>query len=188
MLYAACRMLHAACCMLHAPHTFTAPAHHTGEPHQPHIIANDFEPCHTPPVPTPSSFLPPPQENIRRVGEVAKLFADTGIITLVSFISPYARDRDLVRERATPGTFVEVYMKTPLQVGAGVAVYVSVRRLLLCCCRGLTYPELCAAAAWLRRCGAAVYVLCRAAVYPIWSRCLIWCRAAVQLCGITTWS
>ncbi len=65
------------------------------------------------------------------MGEVAKLFADTGIITLVSFISPYARDRDLVRERATRGTFVEVYMKTPLQVGAVVAVCLALAAMLL---------------------------------------------------------
>ena len=40
-------------------------------------------------------------ENIRRIGEVSKLFADAGIITLVSFISPYQKDRDAVRERYT---------------------------------------------------------------------------------------
>lgn len=51
------------------------------------------------------------QENIRRIGEVAKLFADTGVITLVSFISPYRKDRDAVRTRLGPGRFVEVYMK-----------------------------------------------------------------------------
>jgi hypothetical protein len=43
----------------------------------------------------------------RRVGEVAKLFADTSIITIVSFISPYRRDRDAVRAR-TPQQFIEV--------------------------------------------------------------------------------
>ena len=37
------------------------------------------------------------EENIRRIGEVSKLFANTGVITLVSFISPYKRDRDAVR-------------------------------------------------------------------------------------------
>ncbi|KXZ55601.1 hypothetical protein GPECTOR_2g1151 [Gonium pectorale] len=55
-------------------------------------------------------------ENIRRIGEVSKLFADTGIITLVSFISPYRRDRDAVRARVPPGRFVEVFMKVPISI------------------------------------------------------------------------
>lgn len=50
-------------------------------------------------------------ENIRRIGEVSKLFADAGMLTLVSFISPYQRDRDSVRARLPAGRFVEVYMK-----------------------------------------------------------------------------
>ncbi|BBM99051.1 adenylylsulfate kinase [Marchantia polymorpha subsp. ruderalis] len=56
------------------------------------------------------------QENIRRVGEVATLFADAGLITLVSFISPYKRDRDIVREMVPPGHFIEVFMNVPLEV------------------------------------------------------------------------
>ena len=55
------------------------------------------------------------EENIRRIGEVSKLFADSGMITLVSFISPYRADRDRVRERVGD-KFVEVYMKIPLAV------------------------------------------------------------------------
>lgn len=55
-------------------------------------------------------------ENIRRIGEIAKLFCDTGVITLSSFVSPYREDRDLVRtlheEAGIP--FVEVFMKTSL--------------------------------------------------------------------------
>lgn len=54
-------------------------------------------------------------ENIRRIGEVSKLFADAGIITLVSFISPYRADRNAVRTRC-PNDFVEVYMKIPIDV------------------------------------------------------------------------
>ena len=50
-------------------------------------------------------------ENIRRVGEVAKLFVDSGVITLASFISPYCRDRDAVRARLGPRDFIEVFMK-----------------------------------------------------------------------------
>jgi adenylylsulfate kinase len=55
-------------------------------------------------------------ENIRRIGEVAKLFSDAGMITLTSFISPYRRDRDLVRqlhERARL-PFLEVYVECPI--------------------------------------------------------------------------
>ncbi|MEW5301479.1 MAG: hypothetical protein WDW36_004338 [Sanguina aurantia] len=55
-------------------------------------------------------------ENIRRIGEVSKLFADTGLITLVSFISPYKKDREGVRARLMDRQFVEVYMKIPLEV------------------------------------------------------------------------
>eukprot|EP00798_Chlamydomonas_sp_ICE-L_P009035 gene9035-16157_t len=54
-------------------------------------------------------------ENIRRIGEVSKLFADTGVITLVSFISPYRADRDAVRARMNPGQFLEIYMKVPIE-------------------------------------------------------------------------
>lgn len=56
------------------------------------------------------------EENIRRVGEVAKLFSDAGLITLVSFISPYKKDRDFVRSLVSRGEFIEVYMKVPLEV------------------------------------------------------------------------
>lgn len=55
-------------------------------------------------------------ENIRRIGEVSKLFAENGVITLVSFISPYREDRDRVRGRLGAGDFLEVYMKIPLEV------------------------------------------------------------------------
>jgi adenylylsulfate kinase len=57
------------------------------------------------------------EENIRRIGEVAKLFADCGAITMTSFISPYRKDRDLVRALHAQGQlpFVEVYVATPIQ-------------------------------------------------------------------------
>ncbi len=48
-------------------------------------------------------------ENIRRIGEVARLFADAGLIAITSFISPYRADRDAVRELVAAGDFVEVY-------------------------------------------------------------------------------
>lgn len=54
-------------------------------------------------------------ENIRRIGEVAKLFADAGVIAITSFISPYKKDRDAVRAGNKPGEFVEVYIKASLE-------------------------------------------------------------------------
>jgi adenylylsulfate kinase len=54
-------------------------------------------------------------ENIRRIGEVAKLFTDAGVITLASFISPYKQDRDAVRALHAPGDFVEIYVKVSVE-------------------------------------------------------------------------
>ncbi|MEW4527143.1 MAG: adenylyl-sulfate kinase [Maioricimonas sp. JB045] len=54
-------------------------------------------------------------ENIRRIGEVAKLFADSGTITLTAFISPYRVDRDNVRALLDDGEFVEIYVKASLE-------------------------------------------------------------------------
>jgi adenylylsulfate kinase len=56
------------------------------------------------------------QENIRRVGEVAKLVADAGLIALAAFISPFCADRDLVREIMPEGQFVEVFVDASLDV------------------------------------------------------------------------
>src|SRR3954462_196764 len=53
-------------------------------------------------------------ENIRRIGEVAKLFADAGVIAIAAFISPYRKDREAVRGTLGPGEFVEVYVKVSL--------------------------------------------------------------------------
>ena len=57
------------------------------------------------------------EENIRRIGEVAKLFADAGLITMTSFISPYRKDRDTVRalHDAAKLPFIEVYVNTPIE-------------------------------------------------------------------------
>jgi adenylyl-sulfate kinase len=55
-------------------------------------------------------------ENIRRVGEVAKLFADAGVICVTAFISPYRADRDLVRRMVKEGRFVEVFVNAPVEV------------------------------------------------------------------------
>lgn len=56
------------------------------------------------------------EENIRRVGEVARLFADAGAVTVSAFISPYRRDRDSVRGLLPDGAFVEVFVDTPLEI------------------------------------------------------------------------
>lgn len=54
-------------------------------------------------------------ENIRRIGEVAKLFADAGLITLTAFISPYRADRDLARALLKEGEFIEIFVKCPVE-------------------------------------------------------------------------
>jgi adenylylsulfate kinase len=58
-------------------------------------------------------------ENIRRIGAVADLFAQAGIIALTAFISPYRRERDAVRATLAPGDFVEIFVKAPLAVCEG---------------------------------------------------------------------
>lgn len=55
-------------------------------------------------------------ENIRRIGEVAKLFMEAGVIVLTAFISPFRADRDRVRAMVQPGEFIEVYCRCPLDV------------------------------------------------------------------------
>ncbi len=55
-------------------------------------------------------------ENIRRIGEVARLFADAGGLVLSAFISPYREDRDRVRGLMGPGEFIEVFVDTPLEI------------------------------------------------------------------------
>ena len=54
-------------------------------------------------------------ENIRRVGEVAKLMTDAGLIVLCSFISPFRAERRLVRDTAAEGEFLEIFVDTPLE-------------------------------------------------------------------------
>jgi bifunctional enzyme CysN/CysC len=53
-------------------------------------------------------------ENIRRVGEVAKLMADAGLIVLTAFISPFRAERDMVRHMMKEGEFLEIFVDTPL--------------------------------------------------------------------------
>jgi adenylylsulfate kinase len=56
------------------------------------------------------------KENIRRIGEVARLFLDAGIIVITAFISPFREDRDFVRSLAADGEFLEVYVNCPVEV------------------------------------------------------------------------
>jgi adenylyl-sulfate kinase len=56
------------------------------------------------------------KENIRRIAEVARLFADAGLVCLVAFISPYRADRDRARALLPRGRFIEVHVSTPLEV------------------------------------------------------------------------
>ena len=56
------------------------------------------------------------EENIRRIGAVAELFAQTGIIALTAFISPYRADRDKVRQALNEGEFIEVFVDAPIEV------------------------------------------------------------------------
>lgn len=61
------------------------------------------------------------EENVRRIGEVAKLFADAGVIALASFVSPYRKDRDAVRRihdenNTGPLPFIEVFVNTPIDI------------------------------------------------------------------------
>jgi adenylylsulfate kinase len=55
-------------------------------------------------------------ENIRRIGEVAKLFVDSGTIVLTAFISPFQRERDSVRALVEVDEFIEIFIDTPLEV------------------------------------------------------------------------
>lgn len=56
------------------------------------------------------------EENIRRIGEVSKLFADSGIMVITAFISPFKKDRELVRTILPEGEFVEIFVDAPLEV------------------------------------------------------------------------
>jgi adenylylsulfate kinase len=56
------------------------------------------------------------EENIRRIGAVAKLFCDAGVVAITAFISPYRADRDRVRATLAPGDFIEILVDAPLEV------------------------------------------------------------------------
>jgi len=82
-------------------------------------------------------------ENIRRVGEVAKLFAEAGFVCLAAFISPYRADRDHVRRLMAPGRFIEVFVNAPLAVCEArdpKGLYVRARQHRLKNFTGITAP------------------------------------------------
>ena len=56
------------------------------------------------------------EENIRRIGEVARLFQDAGVIVATAFISPYQKDRDMARALIPNGRFLEIFVDTPIEV------------------------------------------------------------------------
>ncbi len=56
------------------------------------------------------------EENIRRIGAVAKLFCEAGLLALTAFISPYRRDRDSVRATLEDGDFLEIFIDTPIEI------------------------------------------------------------------------
>ncbi len=82
-------------------------------------------------------------ENIRRVGETAKLMADAGLVVLVSFISPFRSERQMVRESIDAGEFIEVYVDTPLAVAESrdpKGLYAKARRGELANFTGIDSP------------------------------------------------
>jgi adenylyl-sulfate kinase len=83
------------------------------------------------------------RENIRRVGEVARLSADAGVFCVVAFISPYRADRDRVRSILPPGRFIEVFVDTPLAVCEArdpKGLYAKARAGLLADFTGISAP------------------------------------------------
>lgn len=56
------------------------------------------------------------KENLRRIGEIAKLFIDAGVVVLAAFVSPYKMDRLMVRNTVEDSNFVEIFVNTPLEV------------------------------------------------------------------------
>ena len=55
-------------------------------------------------------------ENIRRIGEVCKLFVDSGLIVLCAFISPFCKERQVIRELLDKGEYIEIFVDTPIEV------------------------------------------------------------------------
>ena len=71
------------------------------------------------------------KENIRRIGEMCKLFIEAGVIALTAFISPYREDRDMIRQTVKDGDFIEIYCDCSLEVCEGrdvKGIYARARR------------------------------------------------------------
>jgi bifunctional enzyme CysN/CysC len=82
-------------------------------------------------------------ENIRRVAEVAKLFIEAGLITMVAFISPFRAEREIARELVGPDEFIEIFVDTPLEICEQrdpKGLYRKARRGELCNFTGLDSP------------------------------------------------
>jgi adenylylsulfate kinase len=90
------------------------------------------------------SFTPSDrEENIRRIGEVSRLFYDAGLIVLTAFISPFRRDRDKVRALLPEDAFFEIYVRCPLEVCEGrdpKGLYTKARQGLIPDFTGITSP------------------------------------------------
>ncbi|RWQ71095.1 adenylyl-sulfate kinase [Bacillus cereus] len=56
------------------------------------------------------------EENIRRIGEVSKLFVDSGVVSITAFISPYSKDRAIIRSMLSVGEFIEIYLKCGIDI------------------------------------------------------------------------
>lgn len=54
-------------------------------------------------------------ENIRRIGEISKLFVDAGVVVLAAFVSPYIKDRDFIKNTVEPDNYIEIYMNARLE-------------------------------------------------------------------------
>lgn len=83
------------------------------------------------------------RENVRRIGEVAKLMVDAGLIVIVSAISPYREDRDICRQHFAAGQFIEVHVSTPLSECMrrdAKGLYRAVREGRICNFTGIDSP------------------------------------------------
>ncbi len=83
------------------------------------------------------------EENIRRVGEMAKLFTEAGVIAITAFISPFIADRERVRSIMPAGEFIEIYCRCPLEVCEGRDVkglYAKARQGMITDFTGISSP------------------------------------------------
>lgn len=82
-------------------------------------------------------------ENCRRIGEVAKLFAEAGMVCIVACISPYAEDREAVRKRHYPYDFIEIFVNCPIEICEArdpKGLYRKARQGEIACFTGISAP------------------------------------------------